>query len=251
MEKDLHSGHRQRMMEKLIASPDSFAEHEYLEVVLFSLLKRQNTNPLAHRLIKEFGSLKGVFNATVYELMSVEGVGKSVANGLFAIGRAMKQVNKKQSTTNNWSNISSHLVEIVNWFDDKGEEKLVLLLLDGNYHEISKIECVGGEPTIKTKLTTIASEFARFKPKYLILAHNHPSGSAEPSATDDYSIMKFNMLCELHGVNIVDKIIVADDEVYSYKLASRLNDVKQTATLKNFFEDFLNKIEITNKKKEN
>lgn len=250
MEKDLHSGHRQRMMEKLIASPDSFAEHEYLEIVLFSMLKRQNTNPLAHRLIKEFGSLKGVFNASVYELMQVEGVGKSVAYGLYSIGKAMKQATKKQPSSNNWSNISSHLVEVVNWFDEETEEKLVLLLLDKDYVEISRIECVGGEPAIKTKLTDIASEFARFKPKYLILAHNHPSGNAEPSPTDDYSVAKFNMLCELHGVNIIDKIIVADDEVYSYKLASRLSEVKETATLKNFFENFLKDVKINDKTKQ-
>lgn len=56
---------------------DAFEEHQVLELLLFFALPRKDTNPIAHRLLKKFGSIAGVFNAPLSELQSVEGVGNT------------------------------------------------------------------------------------------------------------------------------------------------------------------------------
>lgn len=54
-------------------------EHELLELFLFGVIPRSNTNPIAHGMIDRFGSLIGVFSASYDELLKVCGVGKKTA----------------------------------------------------------------------------------------------------------------------------------------------------------------------------
>jgi DNA repair protein RadC len=65
----MHSNHRKRMRNRYYkaylsgSAVDGFADHEILEMFLFYAIPRQDTNPIAHRLMREFGSLNGVFSA--------------------------------------------------------------------------------------------------------------------------------------------------------------------------------------------
>lgn len=70
---NIHAGHRARMLKRVRERGfEGMEEHEILEVLLYAVIRRGNTNPTAHRLINKFGSLKGVLNADEAELMSVE-----------------------------------------------------------------------------------------------------------------------------------------------------------------------------------
>ena len=63
-EKNLHSGHRERMKQKFLNHGlDIFETHEALELMLFYAVPYKDTNPLAHKLLREFGSLSAVFDA--------------------------------------------------------------------------------------------------------------------------------------------------------------------------------------------
>ena len=73
---DLHSGHKQRLRQKALKNFDVLAEHEIIELVLNFGIVRQNTNPIAHDLIKKFGSASNVFNAGYDELIKVKGLGE-------------------------------------------------------------------------------------------------------------------------------------------------------------------------------
>ena len=69
-----HGGHRERMRKRFKESGNfkGFSEHEILEMLLFYIVPRKNTNDIAHELIKKFGSLNSVLNASVEELSSVK-----------------------------------------------------------------------------------------------------------------------------------------------------------------------------------
>ncbi|MDD2433417.1 MAG: hypothetical protein PHX01_07000, partial [Clostridia bacterium] len=55
---NLHQGHRQRMRTRYIKEGlDAFADHQVLEMLLFYCIPRRDTNELAHKMIREFGSL--------------------------------------------------------------------------------------------------------------------------------------------------------------------------------------------------
>ena len=67
MDKELHTGHRERLRKKF-KNNALLEDHEILELLLFYVIPRQNTNEIAHRLIRHFGSFRRVFEADLTEL---------------------------------------------------------------------------------------------------------------------------------------------------------------------------------------
>ena len=95
-EKPLHADHRARMQQRVRRDGlASLAAHEVLEYLLFFSIPRQDTNPIAHRLIRHFGSYCNVLDATEEELLKVEGVGPASAR-LIASIRKFEQVYQLQ-----------------------------------------------------------------------------------------------------------------------------------------------------------
>lgn len=80
-QKNYHSGHRERVRERFDADPEmlTFKEHEMLEFLLNTVIPRKDTNVIAHELIAKNGSLYGVFNAGVQDLLSVKNMTVSAA----------------------------------------------------------------------------------------------------------------------------------------------------------------------------
>lgn len=77
---NIHEGHRKRLRESYIKSngSDALRDHQLLELLLFYAIPRRDVNPLAHRLVNRFGSLRGVLEASFSELAE-EGVSQSTA----------------------------------------------------------------------------------------------------------------------------------------------------------------------------
>jgi len=77
---NIHAGHRQRLKDRFLKCGfEGMDDHVVLEMLLFYSIPRRDTNPLAHRLINHFGSLKEVFCASYQELRNIEGVGENTA----------------------------------------------------------------------------------------------------------------------------------------------------------------------------
>lgn len=229
---EIHAGHRERMYDKLLNSPDSLSEHEYLEVLLFAFLPRINTNPLAHKLLRTFGSLNGVFNASAKELMSVDGIGKSVATKIVAVGKIFQKVNTNKEKTFTWSSVYSHSGEMLGWFDDENSEKVILVLINGNDEEIFKLSFDGSdENAVDASISEIVNAFALYKPKKVVVVHNHPSGNVQPSKIDDHTTYRLSLLCKIHGVKLKDHIIVCKNEIFSYLLSNRLDMIDKSTKL--------------------
>ena len=232
---NLHEGHRQRAIEKLMKNPDGLAEHELLEILLFSVLPRQDTNALAHRLLNCFGSLEKVLSATGKELMSVKGVGKSVSAQIIVLGRICNIVSARDKDEDNssWSSFYSHKKEIACFFNGIMDERFVMVLLDKRRRKITKITCDNEMiSNVKVDVPDLAKAIAIHKPAHIVICHNHPSGNPLPSEQDDFTTKKINLVCAMHGVTLADHVIFAgNDRFYSYHVENRLDDIKKIANL--------------------
>ena len=77
--KSEHSGHRDRMRKKYLEYGISiFEQHEILEILLFHVISRKDTNTIAHKLIAEFGSLSNVLDAS-YNSIAEKGFNDDIA----------------------------------------------------------------------------------------------------------------------------------------------------------------------------
>jgi DNA repair protein RadC len=72
-----HVGHRDRLRDRFELGPDALPDYELLELMLFRMMPRRDTKPIAKALIRRFGSLAEVLAANPERLIEVDGVGRS------------------------------------------------------------------------------------------------------------------------------------------------------------------------------
>lgn len=236
IENSLHDGHRKRMQQKLLDNPEGLLEYELLEIMLFSALPRKNTNEIAHRLINKFGSIRNVLEADATALQAIDGVGKSVSAQIVLMGKLLKEVSKHSNENVYIKNLYDvkNLCEVK--FKNKSEETFLLIMLNKNNKLLGITEFYDNDfNNVSASATEVANSLSVFKPAYVILAHNHPSGIARPSKFDDTATLKINALCEVHGVSLIEHAIFTPCEVYSYKNDGRLDELKKSADFNGFF----------------
>ena len=232
MQEGVHSGHRERLVKKFTEFPDSFSDHELLEMFLFPLFPRKDTNEIAHRLISSFGSIKKVFGATTEQLTTVSGVGAKTAAYIVLYGKMFeKTANAPQKQVlNPFTSFEKTKEEMLALFAGQKSEKFYFFLLNYNYEVVFRMEYLGNaDDSVFADTAEIAKAMSVHNAKFAIIAHNHPSGSVSPSDADDVATRKFYILCKLHGVNLVDHIIVSKDKLFSYFSERRINLIKETA----------------------
>lgn len=228
---NLHLGHRERMVQKILSAPDGILDHELLEVLLYSSLPRIDTNAIAHKLIQMFGSIEGVFSASIDKLRSVKGIGEKTAANIYVIGVIARKINFNNAKKAK-NSLEALKKDLINYFANETTEKSIIMLFDEKFVVLTTLVYKGASRTTSScDVSEVVNAIALHKPKYALLAHNHLSGALVPSTQDDYTTKKINLVCDLNGVNFVDHVIVAKDKFFSYRTEGRLDYIKEHANL--------------------
>lgn len=223
----MHEGHRQRMYEKL-KNDDGLLDHELLEILLFNALPRKNTNELAHMLIKTFGSLSGVLNADVNQLTQVSGVGENTALYLKLVAEVKRRTSTEAPCIAVLKNHSEFKPFVASRLRGKNAEVLELYCLDKN-GRVGSIHPFTNDDInqVEVRADNIMKLFSAEKPYGLILAHNHLSGSSQPSDNDDYFTAKILLMCSVGNIQLYDHLIYASDrDIFSYFLSGRIESMR-------------------------
>lgn len=234
---NVHSGHRERMMTKFLANPDSFLDHELLETLLFYAVPRVDTNPIAHKLLKRFGTLEKVVCADKAELMTVDGVGEKTANLIMLTGKIQSLIAAQGQKKIKLSNFQKARELICEAFRLENTEKVAVYLLDKKHVLITKLEFTDDKKyRVSTDIPELSKALAVHKPTFVIIAHNHTSGFERPSPEDDLATKRINLLCDVHGVGLIDHIIYADGKCFSYRHSGRLEYIKHDSDINKLLE---------------
>ena len=235
---NVHQGHRERTIKKFLAHPDSFHDHELLELLLFYAIPRKDTNPLAHSIINTFGSLENVFKVSADELKVVNGVGDSVAAFLSLIGKLIFNYKNTENKTPDLTTPKKTSNFVCSKLKGRQDEVLLFVLMDQDLNAIQTLEFTSyNRQKVEVFLDEVATALIIRKPKYALIAHNHPSGIADSSQDDDLATKKFNLLCAIHGVNLVDHIILGSDGItYSYRDNDKMDNIKKQADVVRIME---------------
>lgn len=225
------------MKTKLLESKDVaesvFHEHEILEMLLFYVLPRIDTNPLAHELINAFGSLQGVLSADFDELTAIKGVGENVATYLLTIGTAYRKIGvdaiKKMPKKYVRSKMEKSLIE---FFKTKKKEVFLCMIVDNKLNITKTLTFTNNKnDRVKLDVDEIFTSILVCKPQGIVIAHNHLSGNCTPSYNDDVTTRNFALRCSIHGVIFVDHLIVGEDKIYSYEYDGNLTDIKEKCSI--------------------
>jgi DNA repair protein RadC len=128
---NIHKGHRERMKKRFAEHGlSNFSAHEVIEMLLYFAQDRRDTNPIAHRLINEFGSIQNVLKADMHDLMSVPGVGEQSALLINFIRQFIIYVNQNIEEAVTLPNVTTAGLFCCNYFMQHTEEHFIVLVLD-------------------------------------------------------------------------------------------------------------------------
>ena len=213
----MHEHHRDRVrMRYRIDGFDSFATHEILEALLFYSIPRGDTNELAHRLMERFGSLRNLIEASLDELLTVDGIGENSAFLLKLVPELAKRYAEDVLTPlPSYRTLSAVSEYLCRKFIGCGNECVYMMLLN---NKLGLIDCCkiseGSVNTSVLPIRVITEKVLHRKASMVVLAHNHPNGLAIPSGKDIEVTTQVDRSLATLGVTLLEHLIVADDCVW-------------------------------------
>lgn len=205
------AGHRKRLRTRFReAGPESVADYELLEMILFRVFPRSDTKPMAKRLLARFGSFPGVINASETRLAEVNGIGDRAIDELKLIRAAALRLMRGEimgrQVLATWTSVIAYC-RAAQGFDER--ERFRILFLDKKNHliadEVQQEGTVDHTPVYVREVVKRALELAATA---VILVHNHPSGDPTPSRADIDMTRMIAAAAKPLGIAVHDHIIV-------------------------------------------
>lgn len=218
--KPLHSGHRERLTDLVqSAGLDGVSEIQAVEFLLTYIFPRGDVNPLAHKLLERFGSFSNIIDADVTDLQTVEGINTRSAKKINLLGQVIDFYTLSKLNKNiNLQNTGKFLDLLEELLRVQSTENLFLFAINSNFRltqkkrfDLKKVRDVGMNPL------DLYSFVSSTKLSYLIVAHNHPNGSAMASAEDHDAVAYIEQLLQPLDCKLLDSFIVGEDGIYSEK----------------------------------
>jgi DNA repair protein RadC len=213
-------GHRARLRQRLLAgSSEALADHEVIEYLLMTAIPRKDVKPIAHDLLKRFGGLPGVFNAEPRALAKVPGMGDTSAAAIKIVAHAVRRLARaelrEQPVLGSWQALIDYLhVDMAHLT----VERVRVLYLNAQ-NMLIRDEHVGDGSIDEAAIhpREVIRKALDLGATALILVHNHPSGSPEPSRADIQITTRIAEAGRLLGIVVHDHIIIGREGHVSLK----------------------------------
>ena len=201
-----------------------------LEMLLFYSIPQADTNPTAHRLIDHFGTIKGVFDASIDDLMTIDGVGTNSAILLKLMPALMREYNKIETRNieviNNQHSAKKYAEKL---FKGVPNEEFYVVCLNAKSEVVGMKEMGAGTSSkVDIHIRRITDYVIRQNCDRIIIAHNHPQGEKDPSNDDIKMTHKLFNSCVLNDIDILDHVIYSPSGCYSFAEHGVMSQIKKT-----------------------
>lgn len=216
---DSPAGHRRRLRDKFLRGGVlSLGDHELFELLLTYSIPRRDVKPFARALLRKFGSVSSVFNASPEQLKSVAGIG-DLSAALIKLVHAchVKYFEEKMFAGDPVANPE----DVVNFskfhIGGRREENLMTVFVNSK-NKVRGYEIIS-EGTVDVAVVYPRKIITRALEKNsngIIIVHNHPSGDPEPSAEDISLTRSVKEAAKPMDIRVLDHIIVGSSGYFSF-----------------------------------
>jgi DNA repair protein RadC len=215
----------QRPRERLLAGDAArLSDAELLAVLLRTGLRGRSAVDVGNELLAEYGGLRGLFSARQQHALARPGLGPArwalLQASLELSRRSLREELCARDSLQSPGTVRDFLAL---WLRDRGFEVFAGLFLDSQNRLIAAEELFRGT---LTQTAVYPREVARraleLNCAAIILAHNHPSGVAEPSAADRMLTDALRSALRPLDIPVLDHLIVAGNRCFSFAEAGLL-----------------------------
>lgn len=198
---------------------ENLSNEELLSIILKTGTKNMSVKEVSLKLLELVGDISKFKDIRINTLMKIDGIGKVKAIEIKAaleLGRRvyMKNDNINKISFNSANSIYKYFLNIL---VDKKQEYFYCIYVDTKGKYIDK-KCL----FIGTINSSIVHPREIFKEAYLLSAngiicvHNHPSGDPTPSKEDINITKKIKEISIIHGIKLIDHVVVGNDNYFSF-----------------------------------
>jgi len=185
---------------------------ELLAILLGTGNGGQSVIELAEQLLKAFGSLRGLLQASREALQRQPGLGPAKSSKLLAVlelsRRQLHEVLLRGNPMESPEVTEQYLTSVLR---DHPHEVFACLFLDTRHRVIAFEELFHGTIDGATVYPRVVAEKAlRHGAAALIAAHNHPSGLNEPSLADQAITRRLKDALALLDIRLLDHFVIGD-----------------------------------------
>ena len=196
---------------------ESLSDAELLSIIL-------EDRALAEELVAECGSLSAIANMPSSRLRMVAGLGSKRAERIHGAIEAGRRVSSADRAIEETISSSDDVVRAMRpkLKELKHEECWAIYLTNSN--RIIESTCIskGGVQATVVDHRLIVKRALELLSTRIIIVHNHPSGSANPSGADFDITKKIKEATSLFDIQLLDHIIISATESYSFKSNGKL-----------------------------
>jgi DNA repair protein RadC len=206
-------GHRARLRERFLENGlESFTSTEVLELLLSFGTPRADCKEPARDLLKQFGTFSKVIEAPLSALQEVRGVGPKNGFALHFVRAVASFYLKERLTGKRYLHSSQEVVDyLTHLLRGLKKEVLSVIFLDASHAIIDSAIVAEGTINVNTVYPReLIKKALDFHATALILAHNHPSGSLQPSPQDMKLTKNLFLLCSTMQIQLLDHLIIGD-----------------------------------------
>lgn len=209
----------QRPRERLIKhGPHALSDAELLAIFLRVGVRGKSAVELGRDMIGRFGSLNRMFSAKLGDFSAINGLGPAKYAQLQAVlelaRRSLNEELQAGETLSSPQRVRQYLQLLL---ANKAYESFAVLFMDVKNRLIAAEELFRGTLTHTSVYPReVVKAALAHNAAGIILAHNHPSGTAEPSAADRTLTQALKQALALVDIRILDHFVVAGRQVYSF-----------------------------------
>jgi DNA repair protein RadC len=204
--------------EKLLArGPQALGDSELIALLLRTGIQGKNVLVLAQEVLDTFGGLSGLLNASAQDLARIKGLGPAKRTELVAVLELARRVLAEQLAAKPTIESPQQLLDYVRLHLGSKPYEVFAVLFFNVQQELLAIEELFRGTLTQTSVypREVVLRALHHHASAVVLAHNHPSGSVEPSAADKALTSKLGAALALVDVRVLDHVIVSRDSALS------------------------------------
>ncbi len=208
----------QRPREKLLSKgAAALADHELLALLLRTGYQGCNVLDLAQQVLQVCGGYAGLLQAGNDKLGAIKGLGPAKRAELLAVmemaRRALAQPMRSADVFDSPSRVKDYMAMHLG---GREREVFAVLFLNAQHHMLALEEMFQGT-LMQTSVypREVARRALALNAAAVVLAHNHPSGVAEPSRADEHLTQQLVRALQLVDVRVLDHLVVGQGQVVS------------------------------------
>ena len=214
--KDLPAQARPR--EKMLSrGPSALSDVELLAILLRTGMAGKNVFQLAQELLDTFGGLSGLLNTGTDALKQIKGLGPAKRAELAAVLELSRRGLAQQLRERQAFHAPEALKQYVQLhLAHKDHEVFAVLFLDSQ-HRLHAMEELFRGTLSQTSVypREVVLRALHHHAAAVVLSHNHPSGSVQPSRADETLTQTLKAALALVDVRVLDHVIVGQGQAFS------------------------------------